>query len=116
MKFNYKTAKKFNDEPIKSMVKDILLNELPSKKIDQINKALNINHHLTSTYELEVEVYDCYGEGVENNGFYVCLKGTRCGVNFFYNNLLEIARKPVKAEPKYYYSFRYGEGFWKENF
>ena len=80
---------------------------MTDKLREQIKKALSINYHLTSCYNLEVaEVQDIYGGSPEKSGFYFILEGTRCGVKFFLNNNLEITRKPNKNKCKmrHYYS------------
>lgn len=105
---------------ISSMVSDILMNEITFELAQKIRRALNINKHLTSTYALEVSVDDMYSNSREADpstaGFYIKLEGTRSGVNFFYNNNLEIARKPSpsKAHVEHTYTRLKGfeESFW----
>lgn len=102
------------------MVSDILMNEITFELAQKIQRALNINKHLTSTYALEVSVDDMYSNSREADpsaaGFYIKLEGTRSGVNFFYNNNLEIARKPSpsKAHVEHTYTRLKGfeESFW----
>ena len=107
------------------MVKGFLTdNEIMTDKVKaQIEKALNINCHLTSCYSLQVaEVQDILGKDSKTSGWYIVLEGTRCGVKFFVNNNMEIVRKPNKntVEVKHTYSLynhdNFHEGFWMKNF
>lgn len=64
---------------IEDLVKDILLNEISNDLAKKIAKALEINEHLTSTYELSVNVEDILSTDrnadPSNSGFYVKLEG-----------------------------------------
>ena len=110
---------------IARMTAAILTDEeiMTEKTRDQIIKALNINCHLTSCYSLQVkEVQDIKGRTSKDSGFYFKLEGTRCSVNFFLNNDMEIVRKPnknsveVKATYSLYNDDLFYEGFWLKNF
>lgn len=112
-------------DTIADMTRSILADkEIMTEKVrNQIRKALEINCHLTSTYALQVEeVLDIKGHDSKTSGWYFILTGTRCGVNFFLNNEMEIVRKPDKrhCEVKYrygLYNHRYfDESFWGDNF
>lgn len=113
------------NEYIAEMVKGFLTdNEVITDKVKkQIQKAVDINGHLTSTRSLQVEeVQDILGKDSKTSGWYIVLSGTRCGVRFFVNNDMEITRKPNKntVEVKHTYSLyndnRFSEAFWMENF
>ena len=116
-----KTSKDYIAEMAKGILTDSeIITEDVKKKIQ---KALEINAHLTSCYKLQVaEVWDIYGKTPEDSGFYIILEGTRCGYKFFLNNNMKIVRKPNKnkAEVKYKYSLYnyplFNEGFWMDNF
>lgn len=105
---------------IEELVKDILLNEISNDLAKRIAKALEINEHLTSTYELSVNVEDILSTDrnadPSNSGFYVKLEGTRSGVSFFYNNNLEFSRKPnsksVRVVKRYNNIRGFEESFW----
>lgn len=107
-------------ENIKSMTRDILMEELTPDLVKRIAKALEINKHLTSTYALTVSVEDILSTDrnpdPSKSGFYFILKGTRSGVNFFYNNNLEFSRKPnsksVRVVKRYNNLRGFEESFW----
>lgn len=102
---------------VAKMTKEILTEDLNEKVTAQIEKALEINHHYTSTYALEnVTAQDILGKDSKTSGWYIALEGTRAGVKFFLNNDMEITRKPRNVETKATYNFRIEESFWKENF
>ena len=105
------------DGMIADMVVDFIKEFLTEDKKEQIKKALRINEHLTSVYGLDVEeVQDIKGRDSKTSGWYVILKGTRCGVNFFINNDFEIVRKPRNVEVMHRYNLHnnatFYEGFW----
>ncbi len=122
--------KKFNNDPILNMVIMFLLDEdiMTQRVRTRIVESLTRNCILTSTYALQVEeVQDIrcktHGpEAVKKSGWYIKLTGTRCSVNFFVNNDMEICRKPRKdqVEVAYTYSFynnmKFDEGFWRRYF
>lgn len=116
-----KTAKDYVSEMTKEFLKDKEL--LGEKLVSKIKKALEVNSCLTSCYSLQVErVDDIKGTTSKDSGFYFVLKGTRCGVNFFVNNNLEVVRKPNKNKVRVVKSYNlyndnnFFEGFWMENF
>ena len=107
------------------MVKGFLLdNEIMTEKVrSQIQKALEINNHLTSCYSLQVaEVQDIHGNNCKDSGWYINLSGTRCGVKFFVNNDMEITRKPNKNKCEVvktyslYNHIEFSECFWSKYF
>ena len=99
-------------------------NEIMTEKVrEQIKKSCRINDHLTSNYGLHVaSVQDIKGKDSKTSGWYFKLVGTRCGVNFFLNNDMEIVRKPsknlvsVEHEYRLYNDDRFIEDFWWKNF
>lgn len=105
---------------IEELVKDILLNEISNDLAKRIAKALEINEHLTSTYELSVNVEDILSTDrnadPSNSGFYVKLEGTRSGVSFFYDNNLTIRRKPDSRKTRVVQRWNnikgFSESFW----
>ena len=110
---------------ISEMVKGLLTDsEIMTEKVaDQIRKALSINSHLTSCYQLQVsKVQDILGTDSRTSGWYIALSGTRCGVKFFVNNDMEITRKPnrnkvtVKATYDLTNHNDFSERFWSSNF
>jgi len=79
----------------REIIKDVLMN-MPEEKKAQLDKACEINHHLTSTWELEDVTMTAY-----NEGFYIEFKGTRCGFKVWvYDNdgELVVGRKPVERK------------------
>lgn len=105
---------------IEDLVKDILLNEISNDLAKRIAKALEINEHLTSTYELFVNVEDILSTDrnadPSKSGFYVKLEGTRSGVSFFYDNNLTIRRKPDSRKTRVVQRWNnikgFSESFW----
>ena len=96
------------------------MNEITSDLAKKIAKALDINQHLTSTYELSVDVEDILSTDrnadPSKSGFYITLTGTRSGVNFFYDNNLEIHRKPDSRKTRVVQRWNnvkgFSESFW----
>lgn len=98
---------------------------MTEKLYNQICKCLDINYHNTSTYALQVaEVQDinALDNDPKHAGWYIMLQGTRCGVNFFVNNEMEITRKPLPSKCRVvksyslYNNMKFYEGFWRDNF
>lgn len=73
------------------------LESLPTEKMEQLKDALDRNEALTSTRTLEHGDFTVYREG-----FYVELKGTRCGFKFFVDEddegNLVFTRKPNESK------------------
>lgn len=114
-----------NNNTVADMVKSILIDdEIMTEKLrEQIKKALRINNHLTTTYALQLSrVQDIKGKDSKTSGWYFILTGTRCGVNFFLNNDMEIVRKPSKNQVKVMQEYslynhrEFNESFWYKNF
>lgn len=110
---------------VADMVKCFLLDdEIMTDDVKKhIRKCLEINCHLTSCYSLQVEeVQDIKGRDSKTSGWYIKLRGTRCGYNFFVNNDMKVVRKPNKntVEVKYTYGLynhnNFDECFWSTQF
>lgn len=75
---------------------------LPVEKREQLTKVLNINNHLTSSRMLEHGTMTVYKEG-----FYLELKGCRCGFKVYAEDNdgeLIIKRKPTEKKLNKLYS------------
>ncbi len=78
-----------------------ILNNLSESKRTQLNKALDINLHLTSTRTLEFAAIRIYKEG-----FYLKLKGARSCLNiwvFDNDGTLVEGRKPKESKLNFLY-------------
>lgn len=106
---------------VRSMAEEILMNDITQELANKIKKQLDRNQDLTSTRALDVTVTEIISNSRETTpedaGWYIELSGTRSGVNFFFNNNLEVARKPSSSKSRPGNVFTnlksFGEDFWR---